>query len=500
MGKKASAAPVCLGVLVLVVSLGILGVGIATVLKVYQKPADNTIKEGSGNNNSALTLNIPQPQPIQPGNQAKFNAYQNVVKYFNYSVKTSANPCNDFYGYVCGNYNKEEGFGLNDASNINRIAAKLEDMVGTNPASTALQKLMTFYTTCKRDSPTDAHGKLVNDGKLITAKVNKFAAESGLAFTWGTKGSTPITDLPNAKTLATALAYLSTAEGIDTLVSQMTDVDYALPTTKGDGPKGYRFYVDQNSLMYPKSYYAPGTFKQYRKEIEANIIQIFTLYGKAAGYTPDTATIQVFTEKIINLELALANSTYSVDDNTRRDYTRFRRAETTASDATAKYTFIDWAQYLTEGLKQTNLPDLIKDTSAYKFYVMEPEVIKTLSDNLVKKVPGFEPDTIVNYLFFRLVQANTELLPAVSKTTFHKIVKPSRFAIGRRRRGPGRNVFQHERDPFEPRFISADVDYASVDCASTGQDFMKFALARVFTDVKYPTTDAKAKIKRQVTR
>lgn len=79
-----------------------------------------------------------------------------------------------------------------------------------------------------------------------------------------------------------------------------------------------------------------------------------------------------------------------------------------------------------EGLKQTKLTNLIKDPSSYKFYVMEPEAIKTLSDNLVKKIPGFEPDTIVNYLFFRLILANQELLPAVSKTTFHKIVKPSR--------------------------------------------------------------------------
>lgn len=136
---------------------------------------------------------------------------------------------------------------------------------------------MTFYTTCKKDAPKDAHDKLVNDGKLITAKVNKFAAESGLpGFTWATKDSKPIADLPNAKTLATALAYLSTAEGVDTFVSQMTDVDYAPPTPKGSGPKGYRFYVDQNTLVFPKSYYAPGTFKLYQKQYEENIWRIFT--------------------------------------------------------------------------------------------------------------------------------------------------------------------------------------------------------------------------------
>ncbi|KAH7693424.1 Protein NEP-17 a, partial [Aphelenchoides avenae] len=369
--------------------------------------------------------NVPAPEPIKPDQgKPKYTAYQKAVAYFNYSTNTSADPCNDFYGYVCGNYKKEVGFYLNDASNFNVIAAKLDAMVGTTQASTALQKLMTFYTTCKRDSAEAAHEKLVNDGKLIMAKVNKFAAESGLSFTWATKGSSRITDLPNAKTLATALAYLSTAEGVDTFVSQMTDVDYALPTTKGAGPKGYRFYIDQNTLVYPKSYYAPGTFKQYQAQYEQNIWQLFTLYGKAVGYIPDSATTQGFANKIISLELTLANATYSVDDNTRRDYTRFRKAETTASDATTKYTFIDWTQYLAEGLKQTKLTDLIKDPSTYKFYVMEPDVIKTLSDSLVNKISGFEPDTIVNYLFFRLILANQEMLPTVTKTTFHKIVEP----------------------------------------------------------------------------
>lgn len=45
MAKK-DAAATCLGVLALVVSLGILGVAIATLIKVTQKPTDNTVKVG----------------------------------------------------------------------------------------------------------------------------------------------------------------------------------------------------------------------------------------------------------------------------------------------------------------------------------------------------------------------------------------------------------------------------------------------------------------------
>lgn len=129
---------------------------------------------------------------------------------------------------------------------------------------------------CKKDAPKDAHDALVKDGALIKAKVANFIKATNLQFTWTNKGSTPVDALPNAKDLAKALAYLSTAEGVDTLVSPMVDVDYALPKKTGDGPKGYRFYVDQNTLVYPKSYYAPGAFQQYRKRYEENIFQLFT--------------------------------------------------------------------------------------------------------------------------------------------------------------------------------------------------------------------------------
>ncbi|KAH7662562.1 Protein NEP-17 a, partial [Aphelenchoides avenae] len=280
----------------------------------------------------------------------------------------------------------------------------------------------------------------------------------------------------------------------------MVDVDYAAPKTPGEGPAGYRLYVDQNTLVYPKSYYAPGAFQQYRKLYEENVFKLFTLYGNVAGYVPDNATIKAFTDKIINLELTLANATYSTDDNTRRDYSRFRKGETTVTDANKQYTFIDWGQYISESLTLTDLSSLVKDAkalSAYSFYVMETDTIKTLSDNLQTKpaLQGFEPDTVVNYLFFRLILANKDLLPAVTTTTFHKIVEPS-FTIGRQRRGgPRSKAFHRERDPFEPRFLTADADAVAFACAYQAEAFLQYALARVFTDVKYPTADAKAKIK-----
>ncbi|KAH7714694.1 zinc metallopeptidase 2 MEP2 [Aphelenchoides avenae] len=71
-----------------------------------------------------------------------------------------------------------------------------------------------------------------------------------------------------------------------------------------------------------------------------------------------------------------------------------------------------------------------------------------------------------------------------------------RFTIGRQRRGgPRSKAFHRERDPFEPRFLAADADAVAFACAYQAEAFLQYALARVFTDVKYPTADAKAKIK-----
>lgn len=61
---------------------------------------------------------------------------------------------------------------------------------------------------------------------------------------------------------------------MDTLISPSVDVDYTV--RKGEGPTSYKFYVDQNTLVYPKSFYAADAFASIRPAYEKNIRSLFS--------------------------------------------------------------------------------------------------------------------------------------------------------------------------------------------------------------------------------
>lgn len=56
-------------------------------------------------------------------NSAKF---QQAAEYFESSIDTSKDPCNDFYAYACGNYNNDLSFDIVDYSNFNKTAWALK--------------------------------------------------------------------------------------------------------------------------------------------------------------------------------------------------------------------------------------------------------------------------------------------------------------------------------------------------------------------------------------
>lgn len=82
-------------------------------------------------------MNVPAPVAIQPDQgKPKYAAYQKAVQYFKYSTNTSADPCDDFYGYVCGNYKKADiSFHLNDATNYGVLVEALDEKAAS-PVST----------------------------------------------------------------------------------------------------------------------------------------------------------------------------------------------------------------------------------------------------------------------------------------------------------------------------------------------------------------------------
>lgn len=70
------------------------------------------------------SINVRPKKEIQPG--PKYGAYQDVVKFLNYSMDFNADPCNDFYKYACGNYQKPVSFRVFREENYKKQATAIK--------------------------------------------------------------------------------------------------------------------------------------------------------------------------------------------------------------------------------------------------------------------------------------------------------------------------------------------------------------------------------------
>ncbi|VDM57962.1 unnamed protein product [Angiostrongylus costaricensis] len=256
-------------------------------------------------------LNIQMNEQITTSDIDKYNAYKEAVSFYQPSVNTSADPCNDFWQYACGNYNKSVSFHFADAHNLKIMAEQLNSpsYQSTIKASTALTKEKAFSDACiaaTRNSSAE-HSILVSNN-YFSVKVKQLAMYLGSNFTYAFGGE--VGNLPNSTQVANALSYLSFNQNIATLVTPYVDTNWIDPA------EGYRMFLDQNTAFLSKTYYVPNAFKT----IEDNYVK------------STTAVIELH---------------YSTDDTTRRMYARSWNMMS-IGDLQDKFNFVDWKTYFSQ--------------------------------------------------------------------------------------------------------------------------------------------------------
>lgn len=78
--------------------------------------------------------NIPTLPPIA-SNDPKYNAYMSAAQLLKMAINTSADPCNDFWGYACGSYPSNMGisFGVVDYNNYVKQGTQIKNPMYQQP-------------------------------------------------------------------------------------------------------------------------------------------------------------------------------------------------------------------------------------------------------------------------------------------------------------------------------------------------------------------------------
>uniref|UniRef100_A0AC34Q1X1 Uncharacterized protein n=1 Tax=Panagrolaimus sp. JU765 TaxID=591449 RepID=A0AC34Q1X1_9BILA len=435
----------------------------------------NVTNSSSG---SVDLLNVPKPDIVKE-DKVQFVKYSEAQQYFQYSLNLTADPCNDFYNYACGSYQQPLSFTVYRNRNYDTMAQQLETISqpgynGNMASSTAIKKTVMFYNQCK--TARNNLNALIKDGQVVKSVLDEFSTYTGLAFNWFDNSAA---NKPDSKTLAKALAFLSVKYGVNTLVTPLQDTN-----PRNDSRfKGYVLYIDQNSAFYSKSYYQPGAWTKTLPAYTSNAVALFKNYGDSIKANYNIHDVAKSIDAVIDFEHTLA-TTYSTDDITRRTFLRSWNP-TTVSAITAK--FLDWNTYVSEIASLSGV-NFVDSSTVANYYVslFEPTQITNM-DTFLNTVNG---DTIVKYLYFRLLLSQQEFVYVGNSTSKYVRVYPreeTSHEIGRR---------FPRKDPFE----SAETDFTPRQCAYETLANLQYANARVFTEVLYPTQDSRTKIKTDTTK
>uniref|UniRef100_A0A915AZ76 Uncharacterized protein n=1 Tax=Parascaris univalens TaxID=6257 RepID=A0A915AZ76_PARUN len=421
-------------------------------------------------------LNVPLAQQMQPNQPAKYNAYLNAVQLFKESMNMKANPCTDFYDYVCGNFDKMgSSFSITNMKNYREMAAQMELPKYNSPLTIpALAKTIKFYKACKAVRADFASN--IKDGAVVLNALNEFQKTTGLQFSMVYKQGVTYAPILDKITLAKAIGHLN-RKGIDTLLTAVIDTNW-------EAPEHYKFFFDQNTLYYSKTYYTQTAWNTIYRSYKTNTINLFNQFAALIKVTLDQITLSNDVDALLNFEKMLASS-YSTSDTVRR---RFKRSYNpyNISKASAQFTFIDFATYF------ANLAGDFEELAKYfasqevTFLMMEPEVIGKLSSDFVDK--RFDASVVANYFFYRILAEKSAFLPKPANYRPLEILSDEIF-IGRQRQKSRRPV------PFEE---PVDEEQLQMRCASETVSEMQYANARFFVDYSYPDQASRDRIQELV--
>ncbi|KAI6174598.1 Phosphate-regulating neutral endopeptidase [Aphelenchoides bicaudatus] len=283
--------------------LALLGIGIATLVKVYSsKP--KPIKDESGLSDKPNILNVPAAFAIdQQAGGDRYEAFESYVKTLKNSLNITVNPCDDFYAYTCSALSEDESFLVADFNNADLVWKQSQKDQNTNAGKQASY----HFKKCV-EAHKDAT-KIYRDGKTIKEIYQDFLTNTKIKFplfdsSWNDKLPTPVE-------FGTAIGYLSGRFGIETLLSSDIDANWARESNS-DG-QSYTLLVDQTKLAFPDSYYLKA-WNFIKDSYRSSTHDLLADAASTIGVGVSSSQIYSDIDDIFKLEQWIASHNPSLDD------------------------------------------------------------------------------------------------------------------------------------------------------------------------------------------
>uniref|UniRef100_A0A0K0DSY4 Peptidase M13 C-terminal domain-containing protein n=1 Tax=Strongyloides stercoralis TaxID=6248 RepID=A0A0K0DSY4_STRER len=400
-------------------------------------------------------------------NLNKFTAYNQTAELFKYALNISADPCNNFYNYACGSYNKPLSFNVYRDRNyeiISNAYTKINNNSNNQP--NAVKKALKHYNACIN---ARSNMSTLTEGTQIKKRFNKFVQETGIQFDIMKQNPTNFDKI----NLGTIMSYLSSVEGINTFITPMVD--------RNPNDNNYKLMFDQNTLVDGKLYYIGETFSKYTQQSLTNTaIYLFKNWLNFNGISTTQSVIENVAKKCVQFEYLLANN-YSTDEITRRNFNRWNNPYDVSS-LNNKFPFLDWNNFINKLFIYANQPTL--SLTVKNVLVLEVNQIAKFGNAFMSG--QFNNGDLSNYLLYRFLINNQFILP--TKT----INKVKLFEHRSNSVMIGKDSKEDKRRQLETAFIDKSISNA---CAMENMWSVQYANARIFVDAIYPTQQDKKKIR-----
>ncbi|KAF8354086.1 hypothetical protein PRIPAC_95709 [Pristionchus pacificus] len=468
--KMSHAVSIALKITALVLLLGVLGVSIGVLIVDLNIQSDIEATPAA----PANFKNIPDGEVIQQADK-RFSKFQQISDLYESWMDITADPCDDFYHYVCGNGQTtklQSPFTISQNKDDDVIARMWNAPSSYwNAAPLPVKQAKWIVDKCHNDNSYT----LADQQKKIKTMLQDYIGYTtvNVPFLYPNKAT-----VMDKTALSKLLGYGKGQYGAFALLTSFVSTDFKKPDIDP-----YLFYVDQPLPIFIDSVYTDDAYPTQKDALVTELVTTMKSIAAKLGVTiTDDDTLKKMAGDMCDFDRVISQ-TMQQDPIVRRQVERNYNPNTLA-DLNKKTDQFDWVPYIQSAM--TLLGDRKTADGNTKVIIMEEDITLNLLNALVKKT---DKVTVANYVYWKTL---SQILTAVPPPTGHKDKANPMDKFRAVLNTDKRTLTGMLRKPD-----TADTNDAPV-CTAIVQALLPWAASRMYVDTDIPNKDTRQTLKKNV--